>query len=71
MVTQQLRKVGNSYVLTVPKSEIDRLQAEEGDYISMDLNKMELKPVMSRELQQLLDTDLPNLKPMLDYLKDR
>lgn len=71
MVTQQLRKVGNSYVLTVPKSEIDRLQAEEGDYISMDLNKMELKPVMSPELQQLLDTDLPNLKPMLDYLKDR
>lgn len=71
MVTQQLRKVGNSYVLTVPKSEVERLDLREGDYVSMNLGKMELKPVLSSELQQLLDTDLPKLEPMLDYLKDR
>lgn len=71
MITQQVRKVGNSLVVTIPKADSERLDIKEGDTVTMDLNKMELKPVLSPELQQLLDADLPNLEPMLDYLKDR
>lgn len=71
MVTAQLRKVGNSLVVTVPKSEVDRLALHEGDFVAMELSKMELKPVLNPELQAILDTDLPILTPMIDYLKDR
>lgn len=71
MITQQLRKVGNSYVLTVPKAEVERLQVTEGDFIQMDLSKMVLKPVLNPELQQLFDEDIQVLAPMLEYLKDK
>lgn len=71
MITQQVRKVGNSLVVTIPKVDSERLEIKEGDTVSMELNKMELKPVLSPAIKQLLDSDLPNLEPMLDYLKDR
>ena len=31
-----LRKVGNSYVVTIPKDTVDRFDLEEGDYPSWD-----------------------------------
>lgn len=71
MITQQVRKVGNSLVVTIPKAESDRLNISEGDYISMEVNKMELSPVLSPELQRIMDSDLPGLKETLNYLKDR
>lgn len=71
MITQQVRKVGNSLVVTIPKAESDRLNISEGDYISMEVNKMELSPVLNPELQRIMDSDLPGLKEMLNYLKDR
>lgn len=71
MVTQQIRKAGNSYVVTIPKSEMERLDLEEGDFVSLELGKMELKPVLSPEVQSFVDSDMPVLSDMLNYLKDR
>jgi antitoxin component of MazEF toxin-antitoxin module len=71
MITQQLRKVGNSHVVTIPKSELERLDIKDGDLLSISINKLELTPVLAPELQEILDADLPNLEPMLNYLKDR
>ncbi|MCO5218100.1 MAG: AbrB/MazE/SpoVT family DNA-binding domain-containing protein [Thermomicrobiales bacterium] len=71
MVTQQLRKVGNSYVITVPKDEVERLHLSEGDYVTADFRKMELRPVLDPEVQRLFDADINVLKPMLEYLKDK
>lgn len=71
MITQQVRKVGNSLVVTIPKAEIKRLELSDGDYVSVDLSKLELKPVLNPELQKILDNDLPHLESMLHYLKDR
>ena len=31
----KLRKVGNSYVATIPKDTIDRFELQEGDYIAL------------------------------------
>lgn len=71
MVTQQIRKAGNSYVVTIPKSEMDRLELSEGDYVSMDLGKMELKPVLNPELQAYEARNLEALTEMMMYLKDK
>lgn len=71
MVTQQLRKVGNSYVVTIPKTEMERLDLIEGDFVTMDLRKMELKPVLDPEVQRLFDADRNVLTPMFGYLKDK
>lgn len=39
----KLRKVGNSFVVTIPKDTIDRFQIKEGDYLAIDFDPDEIK----------------------------
>jgi len=39
----KLRKVGNSYVVTIPKDTIDRFDLKEGDFIAVDIETEEIK----------------------------
>jgi len=39
----KLRKVGNSYVITIPKDTIDRFNLKEGDFLAVDLDTDEIK----------------------------
>ena len=39
----KLRKVGNSYVVTIPKDTIDRFSLEEGDFLAINLETDEIK----------------------------
>ena len=46
----KLRKVGNSYVVTIPKDTIERFKIKQGEYITVELDletiihKKKLKP---------------------------
>lgn len=71
MVTQQLRKVGNSYVVTVSKAEVDRMGAKEGDFIASDHNLLELKPVLSDEIKGNIERNREALAATMHYLKDK
>jgi len=39
----KLRKVGNSYVVTIPKDTVDRFDLKEGDFLPIDLDVKEIK----------------------------
>tara|TARA_Y100000310_G_scaffold13253_1_gene13549 strand:- start:1805 stop:1984 length:180 start_codon:yes stop_codon:yes gene_type:complete len=39
----KLRKVGNSYVITVPKDTVDRFKLDEGDFLAVELDTEEIK----------------------------
>ena len=39
----KLRKVGNSFVVTIPKETVDRFKIEEGDYLTINLYSEEIK----------------------------
>jgi putative addiction module antidote len=39
----KLRKVGNSYVVTIPKDTIDRFELNEGDFLALELDTDEIK----------------------------
>ena len=39
----KLRKVGNSYVVTIPKDTIDRFDLKEGDFLALDIDSDEIK----------------------------
>jgi len=39
----RLRKVGNSYVVTIPKDTIDRFNIKEGDFLALELDVNEIK----------------------------
>lgn len=39
----RLRKVGNSYVVTIPKETIERFSLKEGSFLAVELNLDEIK----------------------------
>jgi len=39
----KLRKVGNSYVVTVPKDTVDRFNLKEGEFLTIELDTEESK----------------------------
>ncbi len=39
----KLRKVGNSYVVTIPKDTVDRFELQEGDYLAITFDSKDIK----------------------------
>jgi putative addiction module antidote len=39
----KLRKVGNSYVITIPKDTVDRFRLDEGDFLAIGMDVEEIK----------------------------
>lgn len=71
MITQHLRKTGNSYVVTVPKEEVDRRGWKEGQFLAVQLTELEIRPVLSPELVTIVDELLDEHEDALRYLAER
>ena len=71
MFTQQLRKSGNSYVVTIPKEEVERRGWKEGQLLAIQVTELELRPVLGPELQTIVDELLDEHEEALRYLADR
>ena len=71
VITQQLRKVGNSYVVTVPKDEVERRGWHEGQLLALQLTALEVRPVLRPELQEIVDELLDEHEDALRYLAGR
>ena len=39
----KLRKVGNSYVVTIPKDTVDRFKLQEGNFLAIELDTEKIK----------------------------
>jgi len=71
VIAQQLRKVGNSYVVTVPKDEVERRGWQEGQLLAVQLSALEVRPILRRELQEIVDELLDEHEDALRYLAER
>lgn len=71
MITQQLRKVGNSFVVTVPKEEVERHGWQEGQLLALQLTQLEVRPVLRPKLQNIVDELLDEHEDALRYLAER
>jgi antitoxin component of MazEF toxin-antitoxin module len=71
MIQQQIRKSGNSYVVTIPKSEMERLGLREGQMVALDLTPLEVKPILSPELAQIVEEIREDSTPVMQYLRDK
>ena len=71
MNVQQIRKVGNSFVVTVPKEVIEANNWEEGQLVALELTPVEQRPTLTPELRKLLDEHWDDMLPGLEYLADR
>ena len=71
MIQQKLRKVGNSYVVTIPKEVVERLALDDGQPVLVHITPAETRPILRPDLQRALDELWPRIEPGLRYLKDR
>lgn len=66
MIYQKLRKVGNSYVVTIPKEEIERQALKEGQLLAI-----QVQPVLSGEMRDLAEESWQANKEGYRYLAGR
>lgn len=55
MICQKLRKVGNSYVVTIPKEEVERQNLQEGQLLTVEIHPAEIRPVLSPDLREAFE----------------
>ena len=55
MIWQKLRKVGNSYVVTIPKEEVERKNLQEGQLLAVEIQPAEVRPMLSPELRKAFE----------------
>ena len=71
MIAQQLRKVGNSFVVTVPKDEVERRGWQEGQLLAVQLTPLEVRPVLGDDLREAIEERWERNEEALRYLADR
>ncbi len=71
LTRQHLRKAGNSYVVTIPKEEVEREGWQEGQFLEVQVNALETRPVLSRDLQASVDRLIDEHEDALRYLAGR
>ncbi len=71
MIWQKLRKVGNSYVVTIPKEEIERQQLQEGQLLAIEIRLAEVRPTLSPELREAFEESWQRNEAGYRYLADR
>jgi antitoxin component of MazEF toxin-antitoxin module len=71
MFVGKLRRAGNSLVLTVPADELDRLGLTVGQQVAVELHRVEVRPVLSPELEESVDRLFPVHERAIRYLADK
>jgi antitoxin component of MazEF toxin-antitoxin module len=71
MIQQKLRKVGNSFVVTIPKDEVERQGLREGQLLSVEVQALEVMPIMDPELAEVFEETWERNKEAYRYLADR
>jgi antitoxin component of MazEF toxin-antitoxin module len=65
---QKVRKTGNSYVVTIPRDEIERLGLREGDIVALEVRKVDYRVQMDPDVRAAFERSLDLYKDDYDYL---
>ena len=68
MTTQKLRRSGNSFVVTVPRTEVERLHLREGQLVDVDVQPLDVVPVLRPELREAFEEEFRGSEAALEYL---
>lgn len=68
MIIQKLRKVGNSYVVTIPKEEIERQHLEEGQLLTVEIRAAEVRPVLPSDVRKAFEESWQRNEAAYRYL---
>jgi antitoxin component of MazEF toxin-antitoxin module len=70
MIWQKLRKVGNSYVVTIPKEEVERQNLREGQLLAIEVQPVEIRPVLSPDLRKAFEESWQRNEPGYRHLAE-
>ena len=68
MIQQKLRKVGNSYVVTIPKQEVERQHLKAGQLVAVQIQPLELRPTMAPDLREAMEASWREAQHAYRYL---
>ena len=68
MIQQKLRKVGNSYVVTIPRSEIERQHLTEGQLVAVEIQALDVQPRLADDLRDAVTRTWNEDEPAYWYL---
>lgn len=71
MIQAKIRKQGNSFVVTIPREAMERLELEEGDQIAFQPTKLETRAVLRPELRAAWERTWERNEEGFQYLADR
>jgi antitoxin component of MazEF toxin-antitoxin module len=71
MVTVKLRRSGNSFIVTVPREEAERLGLQEGQLLAVEFHPVEIRPVLTAELRDVFEASWARNEAGYRYLAGR
>lgn len=71
MIQQKLRKVGNSYVVTIPKAEVERQNLKVGELVAVEVRALEIWPAMAPDVREAWEESWRRGEAGYRYLADR
>ena len=67
---QRVRRTGNSFVVTIPKDQAERLGIGEGDYVDVTIQPLELRPRLSPDVKAAFERVWQKNEAGFRYLAD-
>jgi antitoxin component of MazEF toxin-antitoxin module len=71
MIYQKIRRAGNSYVVTIPREEMEAQGVNEGDMVALDIRRAEMQPALSPRLREAAEWSWKQHEAGYRYLADR
>lgn len=71
MITAKLRRSGNSFIVTVPKDEVERLALKEGQTVAVEVRPVEVRPVLAPDLREAFEASWERNEAGYRYLAGR
>ena len=71
MIQQKLRRVGNSYVVTIPKEEVERRGLREGQLLAVEVQPLEIRPMLPPDVRRAFEASWRRNEPGYRYLAGR
>ena len=68
MIVSKLRKSGNSFIITVPREEVERLHLKEGQLVALEVRQVDVRPRLAPHLEAMADELIDKHAPALRYL---
>ncbi len=71
VIRAKLRKSGNSYIVTVPREEVQRLELQAGQLVAVEVHPLDVRPALTPDLRAVFEASWKRNEAGYRYLAGR